>query len=104
MKSTTRSLRNDKPVPGLFLHFFLFGWQQALSCMFPVWVFSMLALSHFFTGIMPRYDFMLLSRIFMQVVMYATGIETKDEVLVICIFHLIGLAMELFKVHIGSWS
>ena len=47
---------------------------------------------------------MLISCIFMQVVMYSTGIETKDEVLVICIFHLLGLAMELFKVHIGSWS
>jgi uncharacterized membrane protein YoaT (DUF817 family) len=104
MKSTTRSLLNYKPVPGLLRHFFLFGWQQALSCIFPVWVFSMLALSHFFTGIMPRYDFMLLSCILMQVVMYTSGIESRDEVLVICIFHLIGLAMELFKVHIGSWS
>lgn len=36
--------------------------------------------------------------------MYALEIETRDEVLVIGVFHLLGLVMELFKIHIGSWS
>jgi uncharacterized membrane protein YoaT (DUF817 family) len=85
-------------------HFFIFGVQQALSCLFPVLVFTMLALSHLFTGLLPRYDFMLLMCILIQVGMYYTKIETKDEVLVICVFHLLGLMMELFKVHVGSWS
>lgn len=40
----------------------------------------------------------------MQVVMYKTGIETKDELKVISLFHIIGLGLELYKVHMGSWS
>lgn len=85
-------------------HFFIFVQQQALSCLFPVLVFVMLALSHLFTGILPRYDFMLITCLLIQTALYYTGIETKDEVLVICIFHLLGLLMELFKVHYGSWA
>ncbi len=39
----------------------------------------------------------------MQYAMLKSGIETKDEVLVICLFHLLGLAMEIFMVAYGSW-
>jgi uncharacterized membrane protein YoaT (DUF817 family) len=85
-------------------HFAIFTVQQALSCVFPVLVFSMLALSHLFTGFIPRYDFMLIACIVIQAAMFFGGLETKDEVIVICVFHLLGLMMELFKVHIGSWS
>ncbi|WP_158829219.1 DUF817 domain-containing protein [Mucilaginibacter lacusdianchii] len=85
-------------------HFLTFGIQQALSCLFPVMVFTMLALSHLFTAILPRYDFMLMTCLAIQFILFFSKIETKDEVLVICIFHLLGLCMELFKVHVGSWS
>jgi uncharacterized membrane protein YoaT (DUF817 family) len=85
-------------------HFLLFGLQQALCCIFPVLVFSMLALSHLFSGITPRYDFMLVACIAIQIVLYLCKIESRDEVLVICIFHFLGLMMELVKVYIGSWS
>ncbi|AYL96257.1 DUF817 domain-containing protein [Mucilaginibacter celer] len=80
-----------------------FVYQLALSCLFPVLVFVMLGLSHLFAGILPRYDFMLMTCLLIQAALYYTGIETKDEVLVICVFHLLGLLMELFKVHYGSW-
>jgi uncharacterized membrane protein YoaT (DUF817 family) len=40
----------------------------------------------------------------MQAIMYFTKVETKDELLVITLFHLLGLVMEIFKVHAGSWS
>lgn len=33
-----------------------------------------------------------------------TGLETRDELKVITLFHLLGLGLELFKVHVGSWS
>ncbi|WP_184550429.1 DUF817 domain-containing protein [Mucilaginibacter sp. FT3.2] len=85
-------------------HFLLFIYHEALACLFPVLVFSMLALSHLFVTIIPRYDFMLIACILIQAGMYYTKIETKDEVLVICVFHLLGLFMELFKVHFGSWA
>ena len=85
-------------------HFLIFGMQQLACCIFPIIVFSMLALSHLFIGILPRYDFMLITCISVQIMLYALEIETRDEVLVIGAFHLLGLVMELFKTHIGSWS
>lgn len=83
---------------------FIFGIQQALSCLFPALVFTMLGISHLLTGLLPRYDFMLIACIAIQVILYKLKIETRDEVLVICVFHLLGLMMELFKVHIHSWA
>jgi uncharacterized membrane protein YoaT (DUF817 family) len=84
--------------------FLLFIKQQALSCLFPVSVFTLLGLSHFFTGIIDRYDFMFIGCIAVQAVLFILNVETRDEVMVICIFHLLGLIMELFKVHVGSWA
>lgn len=84
--------------------FWNFGLQQALACLFPVLVFTMLAVSHLFAAWIPRYDFMLIACVAIQIILYKTKIETADEVLVICAFHLLGLMMELFKVHIGSWA
>jgi uncharacterized membrane protein YoaT (DUF817 family) len=85
-------------------HLLIFAIQQALCCIFPILVFTMLALSHLFAGILPRYDFMLIASVLIQAVLYMYKIETRDEVFVICIFHLLGLIMEIFKIHIGSWS
>ena len=36
--------------------------------------------------------------------MYKTKMETKQEIYIICVFHLVGLAMEIFKVNMGSWN
>ncbi|MDZ4551831.1 DUF817 family protein, partial [Bacillus cereus] len=51
-----------------------------------------------------RYDFILIACLLMQWIMYKTGLETKDELKVITVFHLIGLLLEIYKVHFGSWS
>jgi uncharacterized membrane protein YoaT (DUF817 family) len=84
---------------------FLFGWEQALSCLFPVVIFSALALTRVLPfPWLPRYDWLLLICLAMQVWMVRSGLETRDELKVITVFHLIGLALELFKVHMGSWS
>lgn len=82
-----------------------FGWQQALSCVFPVVIFASLALTK--TIPLPalhRYDWLLLICLVMQVWMLRSGLETRDELKVITVFHLIGLTLELYKVHMGSWS
>jgi len=82
-----------------------FGWQQALSCIFPVVIFASLALTKLVPlPWLPRYDWLLLICLAMQVWMVRSGLETRDELKVITVFHLIGLALELFKVHMGSWS
>jgi len=85
--------------------FFAFGIKQVLSCIFPAFIFLMLMVSgKIHLSFIYRYDFLLLACIAMQAFMYFTNMETKDELLVITMFHLIGLAMEIFKVHMGSWS
>ncbi len=78
---------------------------QALSCIFPVAIFFSLALTKVFElpGL-PRYDLLLLLCVLVQAFMYISKLETLDEVKVILVFHIIGLGLELFKTHSGSWS
>lgn len=82
-----------------------FAWLQALSCIFPVIIFGTLGLTKIveIPGV-PRYDLILVVCLLAQVGMVAFKLETIDELKVICVFHLIGLALELYKVHMGSWS
>ncbi|KOP65165.1 hypothetical protein AMS62_07830 [Bacillus sp. FJAT-18019] len=82
-----------------------FGYQQALSCIFPVIIFGTLALTKVIEipGL-PRYDLILIICILAQIGMLASKLETWDELKVICVFHVIGLMLELYKVHMGSWS
>lgn len=82
-----------------------FGWEQALSCLFPVVIFASLAITQMIPlPFLPRYDWLLLIFLIMQVWMVRSGLETRDELKVITLFHLIGLALEIFKVHMGSWA
>lgn len=86
----------------LLLHF---AYQEAMSCLFPVFIFGALAFTKYVTipGL-ARYDLLLLFCLAFQVVMVKSGLETRDELKVITVFHLIGLALEIFKVHMGSWG
>ncbi|AUJ24163.1 hypothetical protein A21D_01051 [Virgibacillus dokdonensis] len=82
-----------------------FGWEQALSCLFPVVIFASLALTQMVTlPFLPRYDWLLIICLLMQWIMVRSGLETRDELKVITVFHLIGLALEIFKVNMGSWT
>src|ERR1043165_2136366 len=89
-----------------YLHeLWVFGYRNALSCIFPASIFLLLALSRILPqGLIPRYDVMLAACLLVQALMVMTKLETRDELLVICLFHVLGLAMELYKVHMGSWS
>ncbi|WAA09367.1 DUF817 domain-containing protein [Fervidibacillus albus] len=82
-----------------------FGWEQALSCLFPVVIFASLALTKIFPlPFLSRYDWLFIIFLIAQWWMVKSGLETRDELKVITLFHLIGLALEIFKVHMGSWS
>lgn len=84
---------------------FHFAYLKALSCIFPVVIFATLAFSKLVTvPFLPRYDVILLICIIAQALMLVFKLETIDEFKVICLFHVIGLALELYKVHMGSWS
>lgn len=82
-----------------------FGYLQAWSCLFPALIFLSLAVLKIveIPGV-PDYDALLVICIAIQVWMVRSGLETMDELKVIGVFHLIGLALELYKVHMGSWQ
>ena len=54
----------------------------------------------------PRYDLLLLIALAIQGWMLWAGLESRDEVKAITLFHLIGFCLEVFKTSpaIGSWS
>ena len=82
-----------------------FGVAQAMSCIFPVAVFATLAVSKVVRvpGV-PRYDVILVVLVVVQVAMVWLRLETVDELKTIVLFHAVGLGLEIFKVHMGSWA
>ena len=51
-----------------------------------------------------RYDFLVIVAIGLQALFLALKLETWEEARVILLFHATGTAMEIFKVHAGSWA
>ena len=77
--------------------------KQGQAGVFALFIFAMLGISYYVPGI-PRYDFMLITCVVMQVFMVLSKLETKNELIAICAFHGVGLMLELYKVSRGSWS
>lgn len=89
------------------LEFLYFGIKQARACLF---------VGLFFTAVfvvprnglwgIPRYDILLLIALLIQVWMVWAKLETLGEVKAITLFHLLGFALEAFKVSgsIRSWA
>lgn len=82
-----------------------FAWLQVLSSLFGISVFLILAFTRVvhLPGI-PRYDFIFALCLTVQWLMVRSKLETWDEVKVISLFHVIGLVLEIYKTHQGSWS
>ena len=81
---------------------------QFACCAFPIAVFAGLAVSvlvwNRFDMPLARYDALLIHVLIVQLAFVLFRLESWREVAVICAFHLIGLALEIFKVHVGSWT
>lgn len=96
-----------RPYQSYIWEFIVFGIKEARACVFAGSFFVLLFLSHKipFFGL-PRYDFIFLAAILLQVILFATKIETWDEIKTIFLFHILGTALELFKTNpaVGSWS
>lgn len=94
-------------LPRFFQELGVFTLKQARACIFAGLFFVLLFLSHHLPlGPLPRYDFLFLAALAIQAILYFTNIETKDEIKTIALFHVLGLALELYKTHpsVGSWS
>ena len=84
-----------------------FGLKQASACLFGGCMLALLLATWAWypSGAdLARYDFLTLAALSIQVVLIATGLEGRDEALVILCFHLVGTAMEVFKTTMGSWT
>ena len=83
---------------------FRFAWVQLQCCLFAVAVFLGLAVSGAVPLPIPRYDALLAYALLLTAVFFLLRLETGREIAVIFAFHLVGLALEVFKVWAGSWS
>lgn len=106
-------LMDDSPREGLSgfkrfaTEFIYFGIKESRACLFA----GLFFLSVFLVprdGVfgVPRYDVLLLIALAIQAWMVFSGLETLDELKAICLFHVVGFALEVFKTSgsIGSWS
>lgn len=87
--------------------FVWFGMLQARACIFAGSFFMVLLVSQWWPeSSLTRYDFLCLAAMAIQVVLIRSGIETVHEVMVLGVFHALGILLELFKTHpgIGSWN
>src|SRR5687768_12853167 len=81
-----------------------FAETEARCCLFAVLFFAGLGLVRVVPLPMSQGDALLLWCLAVTLVLWLVGWETGREVGVIAMFHLVGLALELFKVRVGSWS
>lgn len=84
-----------------------FGLKEARACLFVALFFaSVLLVPRGGLFGLPRYDVLLLAAIAIQAWMLWAGLESWDELKAVCLFHLVGFALEAFKVSssIQSWS
>ena len=81
-----------------------FGWIEAQCCLFAVLFYVGLALVRIVPLPGDPADALLIWCLAVTLVLWVVGWETGREVGVIFGFHLVGLALELFKVRQGSWS
>jgi len=89
------------------LEFLAFGFKQLRACVFVVLLFSaVFLLPRAGVGPFARYDLLLVIAIAIQMAMVALRLETLDELKAVCLFHLIGFVLEVFKTspRIGSWA
>jgi uncharacterized membrane protein YoaT (DUF817 family) len=87
--------------------FLLFGFKQAWACLFGALMLALLIATHLFYPAgawLPRYDFLTLAAVAIQLGLLRFRLETWDEAIVILAFHVAGTAMEVFKTYMGSWA
>lgn len=91
----------------LFIEFWSLMVKESAACIFAGAFFIILALSTVLPlGALPRYDFILIMALLIQAMMVWSGLETWKELKALCLFHLFGLLLEIFKTSsaIGSWA
>jgi uncharacterized membrane protein YoaT (DUF817 family) len=92
-------------LPRFLMEFGYFALKQARACLF-VGLFFVAVLTVPKLGLLgiPRYDVLLVIALAIQIWMVRTKLETYDELKAVCLFHVVGFALEAFKTASGMWS
>lgn len=97
----------ESTAAGVLRELFHFTHKEASACTFAGLFFAaVLFVPRAGLWGVPRYDLLLLIALAIQAWMLWSGRETHDELKAICLFHLLGFALEVFKTSaaIRSWS
>lgn len=89
------------------VEFLFFGLKEARACLFAgLFLVAIFAMPRDGLAGIPRYDLLLIIALAIQFAMIRFGLETWDEFKAICLFHVVGFALEAFKTSgaIQSWA
>lgn len=105
---TRAPARSDlKGVRRFAVEFLFFGIKEARACLF-VGLFFLAIFTVPHVGILgiPRYDVLLIVALSVQIGMVWAKLESFDELKAVCLFHVVGFALEVFKTSgsIQSWA
>jgi uncharacterized membrane protein YoaT (DUF817 family) len=82
-----------------------FAWLETRCCAFAVALLAGVALSTVLPHLpVARYDLLVLYGVVLTAVFRLRGWETGRDLAVIAVCHVVGLAFELVKVSLGSWT
>ena len=105
--STLAATGAPRDLRALAVELLQFTWKEAQACVFAFLFFAAVFLVPR-AGVwgVPRYDVLLLVAVAIQAWMLWSGRETRDELKAICLFHVLGFCLEVFKTSAGirSWS
>jgi len=113
LQALDKHLTADKTSPALAglrrfaVEFLYFGIKEARACLFVALFFAaVFTLPRAGLFGIPRYDLLLIIALAIQAWMVWVKLETWDELKAICLFHVVGFVLELFKTSSGiqAWS
>jgi uncharacterized membrane protein YoaT (DUF817 family) len=85
--------------------FIRFGLKQFRAAIFGFLIILGLAITQFVRfSFIERYDLLLIYVILIQIILLITHYEQPYDLIPIMIFHVLGMALEIYKVQWGSWS
>lgn len=99
--------RTLAPLPWWLSEFILFGLKQAWACLFAAIMLGLIIVTKLIwrpDWLLYRYDALFLAALAVQALFLRFKMESWAEAKVILIYHVTGTIMEIFKVHMGSWS
>ncbi len=100
-----RAAANGPWAAGLY-EFLRFGIKQGWACLFGGLILALIIATRLWYpphAMLARYDFLVLASLSIQAALLLGKLETLQEAKVIVLFHVVATAMEIFKVHMGSW-